>query len=236
MAAIKQLAAVARSGTGKGAARSVRREGRVPAVIYGGGMKPEPISVDYKDVNKFIYAGHFLTSIFELEIEGRKERVLPRDYQLDVVSDKAMHVDFLRVGAHTKLNVQVAVHFVNQEQSPGIKKGGVLNIVHHTLELQVPADSIPESLTVDLTGKDIGDPIHLSSIELPKGASVRTHETDLTIATIAAPSALKSDEAAAAAPAEGAAAAPAAGAAAPAAGAAAPAKGAAPAGNQPAKK
>ena len=236
MAAIKQLAAVARSGTGKGAARSVRREGRVPAVIYGGGMKPEPISVDYKDVNKFIYAGHFLTSIFELEIEGRKERVLPRDYQLDVVSDKAMHVDFLRVGAHTKLNVQVAVHFVNQEQSPGIKKGGVLNIVHHTLELQVPADSIPESLTVDLTGKDIGDPIHLSSIELPKGASVRTHETDLTIATIAAPSALKSDEAAAAAPAEGAAAAPAAGAAAPAAGAAAPAKGAAPAGNQPTKK
>ena len=97
MAAIKQLAAVTRSGTGKGAARSVRREGRVPAVIYGGGVKPEPISVDYKDVNKFIYAGHFLTSIFELEIDGRKERVLPRDYQLDVVTDRPVHVDFLRL-------------------------------------------------------------------------------------------------------------------------------------------
>ena len=94
MAAIKQLAAVTRSGTGKGAARSVRREGRVPAVIYGGGVKPEPISVDYKDVNKFIYAGHFLTSIFELELDGRKERVLPRDYQLDVVTDRPVHVDF----------------------------------------------------------------------------------------------------------------------------------------------
>src|SRR6185437_7890663 len=116
------------------------------------------------------------------------------------------------------------------DQSPGIKKGGVLNIVHHTLELSVPADAIPEALTVDLSGKEVGDPIHLSAITLPAGASVRTHETDLTIATIAAPSALRSDEAAAAAPAEGAAAAPAAGAAAPAAGAAAPAKGAAPAG------
>ena len=97
MAAIKQLAAVARSGTGKGAARSVRREGRVPAVIYGGGAKPEPISVDYKDVNKLIYSGHFLTSIFELEVDGRKERVLPRDYQLDVVTDRPVHVDFLRL-------------------------------------------------------------------------------------------------------------------------------------------
>src|SRR6201996_2672573 len=97
MAAIKQLAAVARSGIGKGAARSVRREGRVPAVIYGGGVKPEPISVDFKDVNKFIYAGHFLTSIFELELDGRKERVLPPDYQLDVVTDRPVHVDFLRL-------------------------------------------------------------------------------------------------------------------------------------------
>src|ERR1700723_3999424 len=97
MAAIKQLAAVTRSGTGKGAARSVRREGRVPAVIYGGGVKPEPISVDFRDVNKFIYAGHFLTSIFELELDGRKERVLPRDYQLDVVTDRPVHVDFLRL-------------------------------------------------------------------------------------------------------------------------------------------
>jgi len=233
--AVKELKAKSRSGVGKGAARALRREGWIPAVIYGDKKDPTPISISFNEAMKSIYSGGFLSHVITLDVEGAKHRVIPRDYQLDVVSDKAMHVDFLRVGAHTKLNVQVAVHFVNQEQSPGIKKGGVLNIVHHTLELQVPADSIPESLTVDLTGKDIGDPIHLSSIELPKGASVRTHETDLTIATIAAPSALKSDEAAAAAPAEGAAATPAAGAAAPAAGAA-PAKGAAPGGNAPAKK
>jgi large subunit ribosomal protein L25 len=110
MAAIKQLAAVTRSGTGKGAARSVRREGRVPAVIYGGGTKPEPISVDYKDVNKFIFAGHFLTSIFELEIEGRKERVLPRDYQLDVITDRPVHVDFLRLAPGSRVRIGVPVH------------------------------------------------------------------------------------------------------------------------------
>jgi large subunit ribosomal protein L25 len=235
-----ELKAKARSGVGKGAARALRREGWIPAVIYGDKKDPTPISISYNEAMKSIYAGGFLSHVITLDVDGAKHRVLPRDYQLDVVSDKAMHVDFLRVGAHTRLNVQVAVHFINQDQSPGIKRGGVLNIVHHTLELSVPADAIPEALTVDLAGKDIGDPIHLSAITLPTGASVRTHETDLTIATIAAPSALRSDEAtatpaadAAAAPAAGAAAAPAVGAA-PAKGAAAPAKGAAPA--APAKK
>ena len=112
MAAIKQLAAVTRSGTGKGAARSVRREGRVPAVIYGGGVKPEPISVDYKDVNKLIYSGHFLTTIFDLEVDGRKERVLPRDYQLDIVTDRPVHVDFLRLvpGSRVRIGVPGARH------------------------------------------------------------------------------------------------------------------------------
>ena len=123
MAAIKQLAAVARSGTGKGAARSVRREGRVPAVIYGGGVKPEPISVDYKDVNKLIFAGHFLTTIFELEMDGRKERVLPRDYQLDVVTDWPVHVDFLRLIPGSRVRIGVPVHVVNREASPGGEKG-----------------------------------------------------------------------------------------------------------------
>jgi large subunit ribosomal protein L25 len=231
-----ELKAKARSGVGKGAARALRREGWIPAVIYGDKKEPTPISISYNEAMKSIYAGGFLSHVITLDVDGAKHRVIPRDYQLDPVRDKAMHVDFLRVGAHTKLTVQVAVHFVNHEQSPGIKKGGVLNIVHHTLELSVPADAIPEALTVDLTGRDIGDTIHLTAITLPAGASVRTHETDLTIATIAAPSAMKSDEAAAAAPTEptasAAGAAPAPGAA-PAAGA----KGAAaPAGNQPAKK
>ena len=154
MAAIKQLAAVTRSGTGKGAARSVRREGRIPAVIYGGGVEPEPISVDFKEINKFIYAGHFLTSIFELEIEGRKERVLPRDYQLDVVADRPLHVDFLRLSPGSRVRIGVPVHVVNREASPGLKKGGALNLVLHNVEVMAPADAIPESITIDLTGLD----------------------------------------------------------------------------------
>jgi large subunit ribosomal protein L25 len=224
--AASELKAKARSGVGKGAARALRREGWIPAVIYGDKKDPLPISISYNEAMKSIYAGGFLSHVITVDVDGAKHRVIPRDYQLDPVKDFALHVDFLRVGANTKLTVQVAVHFINQEDSPGLKKGGVINIVHHTVELSVPADAIPEALTVDLTGKDIGDTIHISSITLPKGATVVTHEDDLTLATIAAPSALKSDEAAAA---------PAAAAAAPAAGAAAaPAKGAAPA--APAKK
>ena len=230
--AAAELKAKARSGVGKGAARALRREGWIPAVIYGDKKEPTPISISYNEAMKSIYAGGFLSHVITLDVDGAKHRVIPRDYQLDVVSDKALHVDFLRVGAHTKLNVQVAVHFINHEESPGLKKGGVINIVHHTVEMSVPADNIPEALTVDLTGKDIGDTIHVSSLTLPKGASVVTHEADLTIATIAAPSALRSDEAAA--PAADAAAAPAAGAAAAPAKGAPPAKGAAPA--APAKK
>jgi large subunit ribosomal protein L25 len=120
--------------------------------------------------------------------------VIPRDYQLDPVKDFALHVDFLRVGKGTKLNVQVHVHFINEEASPGIKRGGTLNVVHHTLALAVNADNIPEEITVDLTGLDIGDSVHLSSIKLPAGATSHSHEEDVTIATIVAPSALKSSE------------------------------------------
>ena len=216
MAAAKELKAKARSGVGKGAARALRREGWIPAVIYGDKKDPLPISISYNEAMKSIYAGGFLSHVITVDVDGNKHRVIPRDYQLDPVKDFALHVDFLRVGANTKLNVQVAVHFINQDQSPGIKRGGVLNIVHHTVELSVPADAIPEFLTVDLAGRDIGDTIHVSSVALPAGATVHSHETDLTVATIAAPSGLRSEEAAA----------PAAAAAAPAAAApaAAPAK------------
>ena len=212
----KDLVAKARSGVGKGAARALRREGWIPAVIYGDKKDPLPISISYNEAMKSIYGGGFLSHVINVDVDGTKHQVIPRDYQLDVVKDKALHVDFLRVGPKTKLHVEVAVHFINQEASPGIKKGGVLNIVHHTLDLTCPANAIPEAITVDLTGKDVGDSIHLSSIDLPKGTSVRTHEKDMTIATIAAPSAMRSDDAAAA-PAEAAAAAPAAAGAAPAA-------------------
>jgi large subunit ribosomal protein L25 len=224
MAAIKQLAAVTRSGIGKGAARSVRREGRVPAVIYGGGVKPEPISVDYKDVNKLIYSGHFLTSIFELEVDGRKERVLPRDYQLDVVTDRPVHVDFLRLAPGSRVRIGVPVHVINREASPGLKKGGAVNIVLHAVEVMAPADAIPESITIDLTGLDFHDSVHVSAVNLPEGCRPVSSKSDQTVVTIVPPTIMVEETPAAATTAATAAA------AAPAApGAAVPAAGAAPA-------
>ena len=252
MAAIKQLAAVARSGGGKGAARSVRRDGRVPGVIYGGGETAAPISVDYKEINRLIYAGHFLTTIFELDVGGKKERVLPRDYQLDVVTDKPLHVDFLRLKAGSRVRITTPVHVKNQEAAPGIKKGGTVNLVLHAVELWAPADAIPESITVDLTGLDFHDSVHLSAIQMPEGCKPVATKTDLTVVTIVPPTVFAEETPAAVAPATSggpvpAAAAPAAGAA-PARGAApaapakgapaapAPAKGAAAAAAKPAKK
>jgi len=232
MAAIKQLAVVARSGTGKGAARSVRREGRVPGVIYGGGEKPEPISVDFRELNKLVYAGQFLTTIFELEIGDRKERVLPRDFQLDVVTDKPVHVDFLRLRAGSRVRIAVPVHVVNREASPGVKKGGAVNLVLHSVELLAPADAIPEAITIDLAGLDFHDSVHVSTIKMPEGCRPADSTKDFTVVTIVPPTVYQDEApaaiatsaaapaAAAAAPAKGAAAAPAKGAA-----AAAPAKG-----------
>ncbi len=237
MAAIKQLAAVTRSGIGKGAARSVRREGRVPGVVYGGGEAAEPISVDFKDLNKFIYSGHFLTSIFEIDIEGRKQRVLPRDYQLDRVTDKPTHVDFFRLKAGTRVRIAVPVKVTNRDASPGLKKGGAVNLVLHSVELIVPAESIPESIVIDLTGLDFHDSVHVSSLKLPEGCKPADTRIDYTVVTVVPPTvfteetpAAAATTAAAPAAAAGAAGAPAAaaGAAAPVAGAAAaPAKGAA---------
>ncbi len=226
MAAIKQLAAVARSGTGKGAARSVRREGRVPAVIYGGGLKPVPISVDFKEVNKHIFAGHFLTTIFDLEIEGRKERVLPRDFQLDVVTDWPVHVDFLRLATGSRVRIGVPVHVVNREASPGLKKGGALNLVLHSVEVMAPTDAIPEAITIDLTGLDFHDSVHVSAIELPEGCKPVHSGADLTVVTIVPPTVMV-EETPATAPAATAAAATPAAAAEPAKAAAAPAAAAA---------
>jgi large subunit ribosomal protein L25 len=199
MAAIKQLAAVTRSGTGKGAARSVRREGRVPAVVYGGGLKPEPISVDFKDVNKLIFAGHFLTTVFELEMDGRKERVLPRDYQLDVVSDRPVHVDFLRLAAGSRVRIGVPVHVENRDASPGLKKGGTVNLVRHTVEVLAPADAIPEAITIDLTGLDFADSVHVSDLKLPEGCKPVSAKADLAIVTIVPPTVMPEEAPAAAA-------------------------------------
>ena len=188
----KVLKAQAREGVGKGAARELRRQGLVPAVIYGDKKPPVTISIAYKDAMKFIYAGGFLSHVIDLDVDGTVHSVIPRDYQLDPVKDFALHVDFFRVAKGAKLNVQVHVNFINEELSPGLKRGGTLNIVHHTLDLTVDAANIPDEVTVDLTGLDIGDTVHISSINLPAGASDHSHEEDVTIATIVAPSALKS--------------------------------------------
>jgi len=229
MAAIKELAAVTRSGIGKGAARSVRRGGRVPGVVYGGGEPAEPISVDFKELNKFIYSGQFLTSIFEIDIEGRKQRVLPRDYQLDKVTDTPMHVDFFRLKAGTRVRIAVPVRVVNREASPGLKKGGAVNLVLHSVELVVPAESIPESIVVDLTGMDFHDSVHVSALKLQEGCKPADTRIDYTVVTVVPPTIFTEEAPVAGATSAAApgAAAPAAGEAAPAAGAAAPAAGAA---------
>lgn len=184
MSTMKNLSATRRAQAGKGAARAIRREGRVPAVIYGGGQAPVSISLDFKETNRLIYAGHFLTTLFTIDVEGEKIRAIPRDYQLDVVRDFPMHVDFLRLGEGAMVKVEVPVHVVGQEASPGLKAGGALNLVHHSLEFMVPAEHIPDHIDIDVSKAKIGDSIHVSAIKLPEGAKLISHEKDVTIATI----------------------------------------------------
>jgi large subunit ribosomal protein L25 len=223
MTAVKQLKAQARGKSGKGAARAVRREGRTPAVIYGAGAPATAISLDAKEIRLRIGAGRFLTSILDLDVDGKTERVIPRDFQLDPVRDTPIHVDFMRLAAGQVIRVEVPVHFLNQDASPGLKRGGTLNIVRHTVELLAPAEAIPEFLSASIAGLDINDSVHISAITLPEGVRPVIRDRDFTVATIAPPTVLTDTEAAKpaeGAAAEGAAAAPA---AAPAAGAAAPA-------------
>lgn len=193
MAQTAELKAQARSGVGKGAARAVRRQGLIPAVIYGDKKPPVPVSISYNEALKRIYAGGFLSHVITLDVDGEKFKVIPRDYQLDPVKDTPLHVDFLRIGAGSRLNVEVHVHFINEEASPGLKRGGTLNIVRHTIEVSAPADAIPEEITVDLTGLDIGDAVHISAVTLPEGVKPVIHERDFTIATVVAPSGMRSE-------------------------------------------
>ena len=189
-----ELKASTRERVGKGAARDLRRKGLIPAVIYGDKKPPVAIAIPYKDAMMNIHAGGFLSTVINVEVDGKNHKVIPRDYQLDPVRDFALHVDFLRIGKGTRLTIEVPVHFLNEEESPGLKRGGVLNIVRHTVEVICPADAIPESFEIDLTGSDVGDSFHISSITLPEGAAPTITDRDFTIATLAAPSALRSEE------------------------------------------
>jgi large subunit ribosomal protein L25 len=226
---VKELKATARPKSGKGAARAERRAGRVPGVIYGNNQPPVTISVDDRDLRQRILAGRFLTTIYDIDLEGKKHRVIPRDFHLDPVRDFPIHVDFMRLGEGATIRISVPLHVVKSESAPGIKRGGTVNIVTHALELECSVDNIPQYIEADASSLEIGHSLHLTDIKLPAGVKSLTR-SDATLVTIVPPSGYAEEQkaaAAAAAAAAGGAAAPAAGAAAPAAGAAAPAAGAA---------
>ncbi|RJF85419.1 50S ribosomal protein L25/general stress protein Ctc [Sphingomonas cavernae] len=189
------LSAEARDRAGKGASRAHRREGRVPAVIYGNNEEPTSIHIEEKGLMKQLLTGHFMNSVVMIELGGKKVRTLPKDVQFHPVSDRPLHVDFLRISEHAQVTVSVPVVFVDEEQAPGIKRGGVLNIVAHDLSLVCDAAEIPDQIAISLAGLDVGSSIHLGDIKLPKGSEAAGADSDLTIATIVAPSALKSEEA-----------------------------------------
>ena len=180
-----EIKAQARARSGKGGARAVRREDRVPGVVYGDGGKPENISVNGRELNVIVGRGKFLSTVFDLDIDGKKARVIPRDIQLDPVKDWPIHVDFQRVGAGARIRVDVPVRFINEGLSPGLKRGGVLNIVRHEIEVTCPADAIPDYFEFNLEGLEIGRSVHISAIKLPEGVKPTIQNRDFTVATVA---------------------------------------------------
>ncbi len=188
------LPAEPRDRAGKGASRALRRDGRVPAVIYGDKKDPISVHLEEKLLTKMLSTGHFMNTVVMIDASGQSHRTLPKDVQFHPVSSRPIHVDFLRIGEHSKVHVNVPVRFDDEEESPGIKRGGVLNVVRHELELICDAAEIPEEIHISLDGLDIGDAIHISSVKLPKGSESAITDRDFTIATVVAPSAMKSEE------------------------------------------
>lgn len=194
MSEAMKLAASVRERAGKGASRAVRLTGRVPAVIYGLKQPAVTIHVPEKELTRQLHTGHFMNSVVELEIDGKVERTLPRDVQFHPVTDRPIHVDFLRLAGDAVIAVNVPVHFIDEDKSPGMKRGAVLNIVRHEVELNCPSNAIPDQLNISLAGTDVGDSIHISAVSLPEGVTPVISDRDFTIATMVAPSALKSEE------------------------------------------
>ncbi|MCY7338490.1 MAG: 50S ribosomal protein L25/general stress protein Ctc [Sphingomonas bacterium] len=188
------LPAEARERAGKGASRELRREGRVPCVIYGDKKEPVSVHVEEKLLTKMLSNGHFMNTVVMVDIGGKANRTLPKDVQFHPVSSRPIHVDFLRIGEHSEVKVNVPVVFIDEETSPGIKRGGVLNIVRHDLELICDAAHIPDQIEISLDGLDIGDSIHISNVKLAKGVKSAIDDRDFTVATVVAPSAMKSEE------------------------------------------
>jgi len=225
---VKELKATARPKSGKGAARAERRAGKVPGVIYGNNQPPVTISVDHADLRQRILAGRFLTTIYDIDLEGKKHRVIPRDFHLDPIKDFPIHVDFMRLGEGASIRISVPLHVQKAEASPGVKRGGTVNIVTHTIDLECSVDNIPQYVDADVSGLEIGYSLHLSDIKLPAGVKSLMRE-DATLVTIVPPSGYAEEMKAAAAAAAAAAASAAVAGAAPAPGAAAPAAPGAPA-------
>ncbi|MEJ6608584.1 MAG: 50S ribosomal protein L25/general stress protein Ctc [Paracoccaceae bacterium] len=189
---IPDLHAQERTGTGKGAARQARRDGLVPGIVYGGGSDPLAINIPFNILLKRLKQGRFLSTLFNLKVEGQEDvRVICRNVQRDVLKDLPTHLDLMRLRRTSKVNLFIPVEFVNEEDAPGMKKGGVLTVVRQEVELRVTAGDIPEKLTIDLAGKDIGDTLTISAITLPEGSKA-TIDRDFVIANISAPSGLKS--------------------------------------------
>lgn len=187
------MPAETRDRAGKGASRALRREGRVPAVVYGNNEDPQSIHIEEKELRRQLGTGHFFNSIVEISVGGTTVRTLPKDVAFHPVSDRPLHVDFLRISKDHKVHVNVPVHFINEEASPGLKRGGVLNIVRHELDLVCDPESIPDEVAIDVTGFEIGASIHISHVTLPAGAVSAITDRDFTIATIIAPSGLRSE-------------------------------------------
>lgn len=193
---IPDLVAAVRTGTGKGAARQARREGNVPGIVYGDGKEPTPINLNYNMLLKRLKQGRFLSTLFNLKVEGQPDvHVVCRGVQRDVVKDLPTHIDFMRLHDDSRINLFIHVDFVNHEASPGLKRGGTLVVVRNEVELEVTASDIPSHITVDLTGKQIGDVIHINDVELPKGVKP-TIDRNFVIANVSAPSGLVAEEAA----------------------------------------
>jgi large subunit ribosomal protein L25 len=188
------LPAEARDRAGKGASRALRREGRVPAVVYGEKKEPLSIHVEEKLLSKMLSTGHFMNSVVMIDFQGKPQRTLPKAVDFHPVTSRPIHVDFLRIGEHTKVTVAVPVRFDNEEASPGLKRGGVLNVVQHELELVCDAAHIPGEIHIPLDGLEIGDSIHISAVKLPQGVTPSNTDEDFTVATIVAPSAMKAEE------------------------------------------
>lgn len=193
MADITVLTANTREKVGKGSAREARRQGNIPAVIYGDKKSPIPIVVEKKILERQLRSGGFFNTLFDIDINGELSRVLPRDVQLHPVTDVPEHVDFLRVSAATKISVEVPVEFIGDDVSPGIKSGGVLNVVRYSVEVSCTPDLIPSNLLLDLSSAEIGDSLHISAVSLPEGVTPTISDRDFTIATIVAPTVVRDE-------------------------------------------